>query len=97
MKSKTPTMNVSVTKQQEAWIAEQIASGWYNHASELVREALRLLKEEQEVRTAKLRDLTSAIDEGMNSPAAAWEGAEAIKRLARQRHAARIGQPVTQA
>lgn len=96
MKSKTPTINASVTPQLEAWVAEQVASGWYNNSSEVVREALRLLRDHQEVRAAKLRDLRNAIDEGMNSSAAVWEGAEAIKHRARQRHAARTTQPVTE-
>jgi antitoxin ParD1/3/4 len=96
MKTKPSTLNVSITPQLEEWIAEQLASGWYNNASEVVREGLRLLREEQEIRAAKLKDLRAAIEEGMNSPAASWEGAAAIKRTARQRHAARYGQPVAQ-
>jgi antitoxin ParD1/3/4 len=96
MKSKASAINVSITPQLEAWIAEQVASGWYNNASEVVREALRLLRNEQEIRAAKLRDLRAAIEDGMNSPAAPWEGADAIKRLARERHAAKFGQPVPQ-
>ena len=35
-------MNVSLTKKQEDYIAEQIASGDFQNASELVRDALRL-------------------------------------------------------
>ena len=35
-------MNVSLTKKQEDYISEQIASGDYQNASELVRDALRL-------------------------------------------------------
>lgn len=34
------TINVSITPQIETWIAEQLASGWYNNTSELVRDAL---------------------------------------------------------
>jgi antitoxin ParD1/3/4 len=96
MKTKATTINISITPQLEEWIDEQIASGWYNNTSEVVREGLRLLRIEQEIRTAKLKDLRAAIDEGMNSPAAPWEGAEAIKRIARERHAAKYDQPVAQ-
>jgi antitoxin ParD1/3/4 len=96
MKKKASTINVSITPQLEEWIDEQIASGWYNNTSEVVREGLRLLRIEQEVRTAKLKDLRAAIDEGMNSPAAPWEGAEAIKRVAREKHATKFGKPVAQ-
>lgn len=96
MKSKASTRNVSLNPQLEEWIDEQIASGWYNNTSEVVREGLRLLRVEQEVRAVKLKDLRAAIDEGMNSPAAPWEGAAAIKRLARERRAAGHSQPVAQ-
>ena len=96
MKRKGSTISVSITLQLEKWIDEQIACGWYNNSSEVVRKGLRLLRIEQEIRTAKLKDLRAAIDEGMNSPAAPWEGAEAIKRIAREKHAAKFGQPVAQ-
>jgi antitoxin ParD1/3/4 len=38
-------MNVSLTPQLEAMIRQRVASGRYNNASEVVREALRLLEE----------------------------------------------------
>jgi antitoxin ParD1/3/4 len=88
MKTKSTTLNISITPQLEAWIAEQLAAGWYNNASELVRDSLRLLRAEQQLKAAKLLDLQQAIEEGMQSPAAAWEGADAIKRIARTRQAA---------
>src|SRR5437868_5278392 len=96
MKTKASTINVSITPQLEEWIDEQIASGWYNNTSEVVREGLRLLRVEQEIRAAKLKARRAAIEEGMNSPAAPWEGSEAIKRTARERHAAKYGQPLAQ-
>jgi antitoxin ParD1/3/4 len=40
-------MNVSLTPQLEAMIRERVASGRYNNASEVVREALRLLEERE--------------------------------------------------
>ncbi len=36
-------MNVSITTDMEAWIQQKIASGMYTSASEVIREALRLL------------------------------------------------------
>jgi antitoxin ParD1/3/4 len=42
-------MNVSLTPQREAIIRQQVDSGRYNNASEVVREALRLLNEHQRV------------------------------------------------
>ena len=42
-------MNVSLTPELEAMIRRQVDSGRYNNASEVVREALRLLDEHQRV------------------------------------------------
>jgi antitoxin ParD1/3/4 len=43
------TMNVSLTPQLEAMIRRRVESGRYNNASEVVREALRLLEEHEQV------------------------------------------------
>ncbi len=40
-------MNVSLTPQLEAMIRERVESGRYNNASEVVRDALRLLEEHE--------------------------------------------------
>lgn len=42
-------MNVSLTPQLETMIRERVASGRYNNASEVVREALRLLEEREQL------------------------------------------------
>ena len=42
-------MNVSLTPQLETMIQQRVASGRYNNASEVVREALRLLEEREQV------------------------------------------------
>src|SRR5215216_1844616 len=47
-------MNVSLTPRLEAMIREKVESGMYNNASEVVREALRLL--EQHDRERRLRE-----------------------------------------
>jgi len=56
-------MNVSLTPQLEALVREQVASGRYNNASEVVRDALRQL----EVREAKLVRLRTLLQEGDDS------------------------------
>ncbi len=43
-------MNVSLTPELERFVGEKVESGLYNNASEVVREGLRLLKEQDEVR-----------------------------------------------
>ena len=50
-------MHVSLTPSLEHLIREKVASGLYNNASEVVREALRLLREHDEVRRLKLERL----------------------------------------
>ena len=43
-------MNVSLTPELEKFVDTKVDSGLYNNASEVVREALRLLKEHDEIR-----------------------------------------------
>jgi antitoxin ParD1/3/4 len=57
-------MNFSLTPQLELFVRESAASGDYNNASEVVREALRLFKNTQEERQLKLRNLRQAINMG---------------------------------
>jgi antitoxin ParD1/3/4 len=76
-------MNISLTPHLEEMIRAKIASGSYNSASEVVREALRLLEEEDKLRSLKLRKLREDINEGLESgPSTAFDPEE-IKRLGR--------------
>ena len=43
-------MNVSLTPELERFVDDKVQSGLYNNASEVVREGLRLLKEQDEIR-----------------------------------------------
>lgn len=45
-------MNVSLTPRLEAFVRAKVASGLYNNASEVVRDALRLMVERQEAEAA---------------------------------------------
>jgi antitoxin ParD1/3/4 len=47
-------MNVSLTPELDRFVAKKVESGRYNSASEVVREALRLLEEYDQARAAKL-------------------------------------------
>ena len=51
----------------EHFIQNQLKSGRYSSASEVVRDALRLLEEREELRATHLEALRSQIDEGINS------------------------------
>ena len=47
-------MNVSLTPELEKFVNDRVETGRYNSASEVVREALRLLEERDLARTAQL-------------------------------------------
>jgi antitoxin ParD1/3/4 len=47
-------MNVSLTPELDTFVAGKVESGRYNSASEVVREALRLLEEHDRARSAQL-------------------------------------------
>ena len=49
------SMNVSLTEELERFVDGKVESGLYNNASEVVREGLRLLKENDEFR-ARVRE-----------------------------------------
>ena len=60
-------MNFSLTPQLEHFVREYAATGDYNNASEVVREALRLFKRTEEERHLKLLQLRQSIKEGDDS------------------------------
>ena len=59
-------MNVSLTPELERRIAERVESGLYTTASEVVREALRLLFEREEARARRLEALGAEIRAGFD-------------------------------
>lgn len=78
-------MNVNLSDTFEAYIKEQIAAGTYNNASEVVREALRLKMQQDEIHRAKIEALKLAIIEGENSGAmGAWDMNEVIQGAKQQ-------------
>ena len=64
------TRNINLTPALDAFVAEQVASGEFQNASEVVRAGLRALKAEQAERAAKLAALNAAIQEGLDDIAA---------------------------
>ena len=74
-------MNVSLTPELEQYIRTKVDSGRYLSASEVVREALRLL-EQKEKRLDELRvEVQKGLDSGRSEPL----DMEAIKVKARNR------------
>lgn len=58
-------MNVSLTPELEKLIADKVKSGRYNTASEVVRESLRLLEREDELRRLKYEELRREVLKGV--------------------------------
>ncbi len=57
-------MNFSLTPSLEQFVRDLANSGEYNNASEVVREAIRLLKRAEERRALKMERLRAAIGDG---------------------------------
>jgi antitoxin ParD1/3/4 len=55
-------MNVSLTPELERFVLTKVKTGRYNSASEVVREALRLLEDHEETRSVQLRKLRAEVD-----------------------------------
>jgi antitoxin ParD1/3/4 len=62
-----PTRNINLTDYFVTFIERRIASGRYGNASEVVREALRLLEKQEKEREQKLKLLRKAVKEGLDS------------------------------
>lgn len=89
-------MNVSLTPELEEMVSQKVESGLYNSASEVIREGLRLLKEQDELKRMRQEELRREVLKGYEQ---AQRGesqpldveivkAEGLKRLAgRQRRA----------
>ena len=58
-------MNVSLTPELEELISQKVQSGRYTSASEVIREALRLLEEQDQLRQKRLAAVREKIDRGL--------------------------------
>jgi antitoxin ParD1/3/4 len=78
-------LNINLTPQLEGLVRKKVSSGLYNSASEVVREALRLMESQDELRSLKLEQLRRDIRDGLESgPARPWSASE-MKDEARKR------------
>ena len=62
-----PTRNVNLTDELDRFVVERVKSGKYENASEVVRDALRILERAEREYEAKLAALRQALDEGDQS------------------------------
>lgn len=80
-------MNVSLTPELEKTIGRKVEEGLYGSASEVVREALRLLIERDEMRATRLESLRQEIAVGLadeNADRCGSMDADDIQRLGRR-------------
>jgi antitoxin ParD1/3/4 len=61
-----PTRNINLTEHFDHFVEHQVSSGRYSNASEIVRDALRLLEEREQERAAKLQALRQAAKQGFD-------------------------------
>jgi antitoxin ParD1/3/4 len=59
-------MNVSLTKTLEAFVRSKVDSGLYNNASEVVRDALRLLEARERAEAKHLIWLRAEVQKGID-------------------------------
>jgi len=85
-------MNISLTPYLEDLVKGKVESGLYNSASEVMREALRLLEERDRLRELRFEELRREIQKGIDSGAATPLDMEEIKARGRKRLAAQQGE-----
>lgn len=61
-----PTTSINITDQLNSWISQKVSSGDYNNASEVIREALRLMKSNDEREQLELDFLRQKVLTGVN-------------------------------
>ena len=80
-------MNVSLSTDLERFVKNKVRSGRYANASEVVTRALRLLREDERVRTPDGEPLLAAIQQGIEQAdrgeTAPWD-TEEIKEMGRR-------------
>jgi len=82
-------VNVSLTPELEKYVSEKVESGLYHSASEVIREGLRLLKDQDALRKIRLHEVRQQIQEGVNSGESQPLNVEDVVDRGRKRHAQR--------
>jgi antitoxin ParD1/3/4 len=84
-------MNVSLTPELEELVAQKVQSGRYQSASEVVREGLRLLEDQDRLRAARLQEVGRKIQVGLDQldRGEGISGDKALKELNRKSAAVR--------
>jgi antitoxin ParD1/3/4 len=72
------TLTISLSQQQIARLQQAVASGSYASNSEVMRDALRLWEQRQELRELEINRLKRAYDDGMASGEARTVNADTL-------------------
>jgi antitoxin ParD1/3/4 len=78
-------MNISLTPQLEKLVKNKVESGYYGSASEVMREALRLLIERDHRQSVRIEELRAEIKKGLDSGEPTPLNIMAIKAQGRKR------------
>jgi antitoxin ParD1/3/4 len=82
-------MNVSLTIELEKWVQSKVESGMYTSASEVIREGLRLLKDQDALKAIRLAELRREIQQGIDSGESTLLNMDEIIELAKQQRQTR--------
>lgn len=58
-------MNIHLTRPLEDYVRQRVTEGGYSSASELIREALRLLQDYEKVKQQRLREMIAVGEEAI--------------------------------
>lgn len=83
-------MNVNLTPQLEELVRAKVDSGMYTSASEVVREALRLMDEQDQLRRARMDELRHEVRKGLESGASEPWVPATVKAKARARRSSKL-------
>ena len=74
---------MNLTPELEKLIQQKVKSGLYNNQSEVVREALRLYAQQDDIREAHLTRLRTALDRGLEQAARGelLDGEEVVEEM----------------
>lgn len=89
------TLNVSLTPELDQFVQDRVASGRYQTASEVVREGLRLLENQESERSARFQALKSRLEAAsaaaergeLFDPQCVWDDIAEMKRERAKRKA----------
>lgn len=84
-------MNVNLTPYLEKMVRDKVSSGFYTSASEVIREALRLMDEQDSIKKARIDLLRQEIRAGLESGTATDWNPDEIKKAGQERRQKQAG------